>query len=68
MPSNQGFTGTVVSGTGATYSVTLNTGPTVSVTQLQIDPTETIPAGTKVIVIQIASLYYMAVPGWLAAP
>jgi hypothetical protein len=40
-------------------------GPTVTVTQIQIDPSQTIPVGTPVIVIQVGSNYYMQVPVWL---
>ena len=59
------FTGTVVSGSGSTYDVTLNNGVTVSVTQMQIDSGETIPAGTSVIVVKVNSVYRMQVPVWM---
>ncbi len=59
------FSGTVSSGTGSTYQVLLNNGLTVEVTQLQIDASETIPAGTSVIVHKIGGTYRMQVPVWL---
>lgn len=62
-----GLPGSIVSGTGNTYLVNL-TGPpakTVTVTQLQIDPSATIPAGTSVIVYQVGTKYVMLVPVWL---
>ena len=62
---NPGFTGTVVSGSGNTYQVKLNTGATVSVQQLQIDSSQTIPAGSSVIVIQVGNKYFMQTAVWL---
>jgi hypothetical protein len=61
-----GYTGTVQSGTGNTYQVLLNTGAVVSVTILQIASTETIPAGTQLIVVQFVNAYYSQVPVWIA--
>ena len=63
-----GFTGVVQSGTGATYQVLLNTGQTVTVTILQIDPGETIPSGTPLIVVlnETNGAYYSQVAVWTA--
>jgi hypothetical protein len=71
---SQGFIGQVVSGSGSTYMVQLNPqavppGDTVSVTILQIDASQTIPAGTYILpVIQVGNNYYAQVPVWLAPP
>lgn len=67
MPSTvNGFTGIVQSGTGASYQVLLNTGQTVTVTILQIDPGETIPAGTPLIIVlnENNGQYYAQVAVW----
>jgi len=65
-PIAGGLIGTVQSGTGSTYQVKLQgTGQVVTVTQLSIDPTETIPAGTPVVVVQVGSAYQMQTPVWL---
>jgi hypothetical protein len=71
--ANAAHTGSVVSGSGNAYMVALDPqatppGATVSVTQIQIDSSQTIPAGTAVIVVQIGSSYYMQAPVWGAAP
>jgi hypothetical protein len=67
--SGNAFTGTVQSGSGNSYSVALSNGTTVTVTQLQIDPTDTIPAGTAVVVVGRQSggqtIYEMQAPVWL---
>jgi hypothetical protein len=67
-----GIPGEVVSGSGDTYTVTiypnglLGTTENVTVTQLQIDAGETIPAGTWAIVTQMGDgEYAMVVPVWL---
>jgi hypothetical protein len=59
-------------GPGATYQVQLypngpsgGAGDTVTCTQLQIDPNETIPAGTWAIVAKSNNAYYMQVPVWM---
>lgn len=60
------FRGTVVSGTGATYLVSLAGKPDpVTVTQMQIDAGSTIPAGTKAAVFKIGSSHFMQVPVWV---
>jgi hypothetical protein len=64
-PIAGGLIGTVVSGSGSTYQVAIKGGPTVTVTQLSIDPSETIPAGTPAVVVQVGAVYYMQVPTWL---
>jgi len=69
-----GVPGQVVSGgPGDTYQVNIfengvSAGATATVTvkQLQIDPAETIPAGTWAIVSKSGSGYVMQVPVWLA--
>jgi hypothetical protein len=73
-PGGGGFPGKVLSGgPGATYKVAVYQSglggkpTTVSVTQLQIDPAETIPAGTWAMVSQVGSSYYMQVPVWGAS-
>jgi len=60
-----GLAGTVVSGSGSSYMVQLQDGRTVAVTQLQIDPAATIPAGTAAIVVFYMGGYVMQVPVWL---
>lgn len=61
----------VVSGTGNNYKVDLYQqgypGPTtrVSASQLQIDPTETIPPGTFVMVSQSGAQFFFQAPVWL---
>ena len=67
-----GFPGQVVSGSGSTYQVNVYPAGTggaavlVSVKQLQIDPAETIPAGTWTTVVQTSDgSYSMQVPVWL---
>jgi hypothetical protein len=63
--------GQIQSGTGTTYTVTIYpsglSGSTqnVTVTQLQIDNTQAIPAGTWVLVTQNGGNYYMQSPVWL---
>lgn len=66
------FPGTIVGGAGSTYSATIypdgldGKGQDVAVTQLQIDSSETIPAGTSVIIVQTSDgKYQMQVPVWL---
>ena len=66
-----GVPGQVLSGgPGANYQVKIYptglAGPTktVSAVQLQIDPGETIPAGTWALVAQAGGNYYMEVPVW----
>lgn len=68
MASNQGFTGTVVSGTGNTYMVQITnpTGATVTATVPQIDSSQSVPAGTSVILILVGGLYYFQPSVWLA--
>lgn len=64
------FAGYVVSGTGFTYVVRIFTEAgtkDVTVTQLQIHGSETIPAGTGCIVVKTGSVYYMQVPVWLGS-
>lgn len=70
--NNVGYTGKVLSGTGSTYQVQLDPegsppGAIVSVTQFQIDSSQTIPANTYCIVILVDGNYYMQVPVWLPA-
>jgi hypothetical protein len=60
-----GIPGVVVSGTGDTYQVLLRDGRTVTVTQLQIDPTATIPAGSAAFVTLYQGAFVMLVPVWL---
>jgi hypothetical protein len=66
-----GVPGQIVSGSGDTYDVDLyekgvaaGVTKTVSVTQLQIDPAETINAGTWTLVTQAGDGYFMQVPVW----
>jgi hypothetical protein len=64
-----GYPGTVVSGTGNTYQVQINPGSgaelkVVTVTQVQIDPTATIPVGTGVIVVLLGQVYFMQAAVW----
>jgi hypothetical protein len=62
------FLGQVVSGSGATYMVQLNPtqgGPTVSATVPQIDNSQSVPAGTSCIVVQIGGTYYFQPAVWL---
>ncbi len=62
------FAGTVVSGSGSSYQVSIlvsGASQTVSVTQRQIDASETIPAGTSALVVKDGGNYYMQVPVWL---
>ncbi len=66
------FPGKVVSGSGATYSVDIyqnglsQTATRVTVTQLQIDASETIPADTWATVTrQSDGSYFMQVPVWM---
>lgn len=65
--------GVVTAGTGDTYDVDLyGDGPSnpptdsVSATQLQIDPTDTIPAGTWAIAVQVNGDWYIQVAVWTA--
>lgn len=60
-----GDAGTIVSGSGTSYQVKLISGKTVSVAQGTLDPTDTIPVGTFVLVAQVSGNYYMQVPVWL---
>jgi hypothetical protein len=60
-----GFYGEVVSGSGSTYTVDVEGVGNVTVTQLQIDGDETIPAGTMALVVQVGENYFMQVPVWL---
>lgn len=66
-----GFPGKVVSGTGDTYEVDVYADGLASppvrrtVTQLQIAPDETIPAGTWALVAQSGGGFVMQVPVWL---
>jgi hypothetical protein len=64
--AQQVFQGTVQSGgPGSSYQVTLDNGQTVTVKQLMIDPTETIPATTVTPVYLLADgTYVMSVPTW----
>ncbi len=65
MAAPNGFTGTVVSGSGSTYSVSIVGVGTVSVSVPQIDAAETIPAGKKILVVKEGSVYRSVVPVWL---
>ncbi len=58
------FLGSVVSGSGSTYKVNLG-NKVVTVTQAQINADETIPAGTKALVLKSGNSYAMQVPVWL---
>lgn len=66
-----GFPGKIISGSGSSYQVDvyedgLTESPTRrTVTQLQIDSSETIPANTWALVGKIGDEYFMAVPVWL---
>jgi hypothetical protein len=67
MAGPNGYAGTVESGTGGSYRVRLNTGVVVDVTQMQIDPGETVDPGTKVLVVKVGvDDYRMQVPVWQA--
>lgn len=65
-----GFPGVVVSGSGDTYQVAVrltsltSTPVTKTVKQLSIDASETIPAGTAVVVNLVGADYFMQVPVW----
>jgi hypothetical protein len=68
-----GIPGQVQSGgPGPSYQVAIYTAGlaggfiVVTVTQLQIDPDETIPVGTWALVTQAGANYYMNVPTWAA--
>lgn len=70
-PATSCMPGQIVSGTGAAYQVNTYpkglSGPAVqvAVTQLQIDPSQTIPAGTWTLVSQTSDgSYWMQVPVW----
>lgn len=61
-----GFPGTIASGTGDTYTVTLTTGETITAKCLQISEGETIPADTGVVCVQdSAGAYWFQVAVWL---
>jgi hypothetical protein len=63
---SQGAAGTVVSGSGKNYVVQLiNQTKTVPAVQMQIDPTDSVPAGTAVVLVQIGTTFYMQAPVWL---
>jgi hypothetical protein len=69
------FPGLVVSGSGSDYLVNIypngigNAAVEVTVTQLQIDPSQTIPPGTAALVTKTTDgSYYMQVPVWLTPP
>lgn len=58
--------GTVTSGTGSSYVVTLDTGPIVNVTQVPaLIVGETIPAGSRVLVFLSNGVYRINVGCWL---
>ncbi len=65
------FPGVIVSGTGATYQANIylnglsGAATTVTVTQLQISSSETIPVGTSCLVVKSGSNYYAQIPVWL---
>lgn len=69
--SGKAYAAVVTGGSGDTYEVSvykngLTLAPvTATAKQLQIHPTETIPAGTWTIVVQSDGGYYMQVPVWL---
>jgi hypothetical protein len=73
MAANSGFPAIVVSGSGSSYLVQLNPqatppGATLTATVLQIDPSETVPAGSYVIVVQTQvspPKYVFQPPCWL---
>lgn len=69
-PPAPGFApGTVISGAGDTYQVSIPTpkGPAIVICKIvQIDPTETIPAGTGLILVRMGKTYYAQVPVWVA--
>ena len=63
------FPGTVISGSGNAYSVSIlvsGVAETVDVTQMQIAVDEVIPSGTSCIVVKSGPIYYMVVPVWLS--
>lgn len=68
----QAYPAKVVSGSGAgPYMMQLNPqasspGPTVSVNIPQLDSSQTIPAGTYLLVVQVGTSYYSQPPVWLA--
>jgi hypothetical protein len=70
-PSASAFPGVVLSGSGNNYSMKVYPnglgGPsqTATVTQLQIDPSEAIPAGTWALVSFAGGNYSMQVTTWL---
>lgn len=64
-PGGNVFTGEVISGSGANYTVQLRSGEQVPATQLQIASGEVIPAGTAVILVREDGAYYMQAPVWL---
>ncbi len=62
-----GFPGTVVSGSGSSYRVSILTEQgtqVVDATQIQIAADAAVPAGTGVIVAKVGSSYYMQAPVW----
>lgn len=62
------FPGTVLSGSGSVYVVRLDgaAGTQVTVTQVPaLLSTEVIPAGTRVLVFQSQSLYFINMASWL---
>lgn len=70
MDEPNGYLGTILSGSGATYSVSVTQDglifSTVTATALNItDPLEDVPDGTQVIVLKVGSVYYFQVPVWL---
>lgn len=58
------FSGTIASGSGATYTATIATGD-VEGTVPGINTDETIPVGTPCIVIKLAGAYTIHVPLWM---
>lgn len=60
------FTGTILSGSGDSYTVRKSSGGDVDVTQLSIAEDEVIPVGTSVMVFNVNGTYYINVPTWLA--
>lgn len=72
-PSSSGGGGTpgkIISGSGSTYTVGVyadgkTLSGTVKATQLQIDPAETIPAGTWVNVVKSGAFFFLFTPVWL---
>ena len=64
--SSGGLLGVIVSGSGSSYSVTLQgSGTTVSATHPQISEDEEIPAGRYVGVYLVGTTYYILEPTWL---